>query len=97
MPRKRYSYHPACLLFPKLGKEEIHALAGISYDDAAVAFGCNPDTMRQHYIALDEVDISDRVMDRIQGRTGDGGNGHSPKGGNGQATDTSQPATPAGS
>ena len=44
-------------------------MAGISYDDAAVAFGCNPQTMRQHYIALDEVDISDRVMERIQSQT----------------------------
>jgi hypothetical protein len=37
--------------------------------DAAVAFGCNPDTMRKHYIALDEVEISDRVMERIQSQT----------------------------
>jgi hypothetical protein len=43
--------------------------SGISYDDAAVAFGCNPQTMRQHYIALDEVDISDRVMEKIQSQT----------------------------
>lgn len=41
--------------------------AGISYEDAAIAFGCNPDTMRKHYVALDETDISDRVMDAIQG------------------------------
>ena len=39
-------------------------MAGVSYDDAAVAFGCNPQTMRQHYIALDEVEISDRVMEK---------------------------------
>ena len=38
--------------------------AGVSYEHAAVAFGCNPATMRQHYIALDEVAISDRVMDK---------------------------------
>ena len=42
-------------------------MAGVSYDDAAIAFGCNPQTMRQHYIALDEVGSSDRVMDKIQG------------------------------
>jgi hypothetical protein len=41
-------------------------MTGVSYDDAAVAFGCNPQTMRQHYIALDEMAISDRVTDRIQ-------------------------------
>ena len=41
-------------------------MAGVSYDDAAVAFGCNPQTVRQHDIALDEVAISDRVMERIQ-------------------------------
>jgi hypothetical protein len=44
-------------------------MAGVSYEDAAIAFGCNPDTMRQHYIALDEVEVSDRVMDRIQSQT----------------------------
>ena len=41
--------------------------AGVSYEDAAVAFGCNPDTMRKHYIALDETAVSDRVMEAIQG------------------------------
>jgi len=44
-------------------------MAGISYAAAAVAFGCNPQTMRQHYIALDEVEISDRVMEKIQSQT----------------------------
>ena len=46
-------------------------MAGVSYDDAAVAFGCNPQTMRQHYIAVDETEISDRVMEKIQGRNGE--------------------------
>ena len=45
--------------------------AGVSYEEAAIAFGCNPQTMRWHYIALDEVAISDRVMDKIQGRNGE--------------------------
>ena len=40
--------------------------AGVSYDDAAIAFGCNPQTMRQHYIALEETEISDRVMEKMQ-------------------------------
>jgi hypothetical protein len=61
---------------PKVRKFKLHnfrgtamsraRMAGVSYDDAAVAFGCNPQTMRQHYIALDEVTISDRVMEKIQ-------------------------------
>ena len=61
---------------PKVKKFKLHnfrgtamsraRMAGVSYDDAAVAFGCNPQTMRQHYIALDEVTISDRVMEKIQ-------------------------------
>ncbi len=42
-------------------------VVGISYEDAAVAFGCNPETMRKHYVALDETAVSDRVMDAIQG------------------------------
>jgi integrase len=44
-------------------------MAGVSFDDAAVAFGCNPETMRQHYVALEEQEISDRVMDKIQAQT----------------------------
>lgn len=39
---------------------------GVSYDDASVAFGCHPETMRKHYVSLDEEAISDKVMDRIQ-------------------------------
>lgn len=45
-------------------------MAGVSYEDAAIAFGCNPETMRQHYLALDEIAITDRVMDEVQGRRG---------------------------
>lgn len=40
-------------------------MAGISYDDAAVAFGCHPETMRKHYISVDELEITDRVMDAL--------------------------------
>lgn len=40
-------------------------LAGIAYDEAAIACGCHPETMRKHYILLDETAISDAVMDRI--------------------------------
>jgi hypothetical protein len=42
--------------------------AGASYDEAAIAFGCHPETMRRHYVKLDETAISDDVMDRIQGQ-----------------------------
>lgn len=40
---------------------------GISSDDAAVAFGCNPETMRKHYVAVNEKAISDSVFDRMYG------------------------------
>jgi hypothetical protein len=40
---------------------------GIPYDDAATAFGCNPETMRKHYVAVDEQAISDSVFDRLHG------------------------------
>ena len=40
-------------------------MLGVTYDDAAFAFGCNPETMRRHYLALNEVDITDRVMERL--------------------------------
>jgi hypothetical protein len=46
-------------------------MAGVSFDDAAVAFGCHPETMRKHYLVLDEVTITDRVKDAIQSRNGD--------------------------
>lgn len=55
-------------------------MAGVSFEEAAIAFGCHPETMRQHYLALDEVTITDRVMIEIQGATGkEGGpNSHRP-------------------
>lgn len=37
-------------------------LLGVPYDDAAIAFGCNPETMRKHYVATDEQAISDSVF-----------------------------------
>ena len=45
--------------------------AGVSYEDAASAFVCNPETMRKHYIARDKMALTDRVMDEIQGRNGE--------------------------
>jgi integrase len=41
-------------------------MAGIGCDDAAIAFGCNPATMRKHYLAIDEQAVSDAVFDRLQ-------------------------------
>jgi len=46
-------------------------MAGVSYGGAAVAFGCNPQTRREHSIALDEQEITDRVMERIQNGNGE--------------------------
>lgn len=40
--------------------------AGISYADASIAFGCNPETMRKYYVKLDETAISDSVMAALQ-------------------------------
>jgi integrase len=41
--------------------------AGVAYDAAAIAFGCHPETMRSHYVRLDETTIADAVMESIQG------------------------------
>jgi len=41
--------------------------AGIKVEDAAIAFGCDPETMREHYLALDEQAIADRVLGQING------------------------------
>lgn len=40
--------------------------AGATYDQALIAFGCHPETMRKHYLQLDETAISDAVFDQIQ-------------------------------
>jgi hypothetical protein len=42
-------------------------MVGIKVEDAAIAFGCDPETMRQHYLALDEQVIADRVLTQING------------------------------
>jgi integrase len=47
--------------------------AGVPYEKACVAFGCRPETMRKHYVSLDELKVADEVMDRIQNRKGNGG------------------------
>jgi hypothetical protein len=40
-------------------------MAGVAESDAAIAFGCNPTTMRQHYLALDEARIADEVFAKM--------------------------------
>lgn len=40
-------------------------MAGIGESDAAIAFGCTPGTMREHYLNLDEEAIADAVFERI--------------------------------
>jgi site-specific recombinase XerD len=40
--------------------------AGATVDQASIAFGCHPETMRKHYLHLDEQGIADAVLDRIQ-------------------------------
>jgi len=59
-------------------------LAGISYDDAAVAFDCDPRVMQQHYAAFDKASVADRVFGQIQ-------NGSNRGGASGGATGNGQP------
>jgi len=74
---KRWIQDEVKLYFTTTGKDrfKLHNLratamtrareAGISVDDAAVAFGCNPATMKQYYLAPDEEAIADAVFDRL--------------------------------
>jgi hypothetical protein len=41
---------------------------GIDPHKAAIAFGCNVQTMMRHYVALDETATSDEVLDALAGR-----------------------------
>lgn len=62
---------------PKARKFKLHKFRGtamsvakmadVSFEEAAIAFGCHLETLREHYLALDEVAITDRVMAEIQG------------------------------
>jgi hypothetical protein len=46
-------------------------VAGVSTDDAAIAFDCTVATMQQHYLAFDKARVADEVFSRIQnGRVG---------------------------
>jgi hypothetical protein len=40
---------------------------GIPLEKAAVAFVCGPNTIRAHYIALDETAVADEVLTAIAG------------------------------
>ena len=40
--------------------------AGVSLDDASIAFRCHPDTMRKHYVKQDKLDIADAVAAALQ-------------------------------
>jgi integrase len=40
-------------------------LAGVDSRDAAIAFGCNPDTMAKHYIGVDETQIAATVAKKL--------------------------------
>ncbi len=74
---KRWIQDEAKLYFTTTGKDrfKLHNFrgtamtrareVGIPIDDAAVAFGCNPATMKQYYLAPDEEAIADSVFDRL--------------------------------
>lgn len=40
--------------------------AGANYNEASIAFGCHPETMRKNYLKFEETAISDGVMDLIR-------------------------------
>lgn len=42
--------------------------AGIDARRAAIAIGCNPDTVMKHYVKLDEQKVTDQVMGQLAGR-----------------------------
>ena len=44
-------------------------IAGVSTDDAAIAFDCTVATMQQHYLAFDKDRVADEVFSRIQNRS----------------------------
>jgi hypothetical protein len=40
-------------------------VAGVDSRDAAIAFGCNPDTMAKHYVGVDETQIASAVAKKL--------------------------------
>ena len=49
-------------------------VAGVSTDDAAIAFDCTVATMQQHYLAFDKARVADEVFSRIQNGSARSGN-----------------------
>jgi dephospho-CoA kinase len=43
-------------------------VAGLDARKAAIAIGCNVDTMMKHYVSLDEQAVTDEVFAELQGR-----------------------------
>lgn len=46
--------------------------AKIDVEDASIFFGCNPETMRKHYLDIDETKVSDDVAERMRRKKGRG-------------------------
>jgi hypothetical protein len=46
--------------------------ADIDLDRAAIAFGCNRETMKKHYIRKEALVIADAVYERIHGKADNG-------------------------
>ncbi len=44
--------------------------SGIDPRKAAIAIGCNADTVMKHYVKLDEQQVTDEVMKKLAGRLG---------------------------
>ncbi len=44
--------------------------SGIDPRKAAIAIGCNPDTVMRHYVRLDEQQVTDEVMGQLAGKLG---------------------------
>lgn len=45
---------------------------GIDARRASIAYGCNVDTLMQHYVALDEQQVTDDVFARMNAKEGSG-------------------------
>ncbi len=75
---KNWIQKQARLYFQKTGAEKFKLhnfrgtamsrarMAGVTEDDAAIAFGCSTQTMREHYLALNEELVADNVFGAIQ-------------------------------
>jgi integrase len=69
--RKKFPDRP--LLTTHMFRKRAFTLAwqkGIDARRASIAYGCNVDTLMQHYVALDEQAVTDDVFSRMNGKTG---------------------------